>query len=127
MERLLWICLAGALGTGARYLVSLWAVQRFGIAFPYGTLIVNVTGCFLIALIIQLALSIATFPPNLRLALTTGFLGGFTTYSSFNYETTKLLHDGTPGIGLLNFAATVVLSFSAGWLGLWLARSLTGS
>jgi CrcB protein len=126
MERFLWICLAGALGTGARYLVGLWAAQRLGIVFPYGTLIVNVVGCFLIALVMQTALNVATFPPNLRLALTTGFMGGLTTYSSFNYETTKLLQDGSRGVALLNFGITVVACFAAGLLGLLLARRLVG-
>jgi len=127
MERFVWICLAGAAGTGSRYLVSLWAGQRFGAAFPYGTLMVNVTGCFLIALVMHLALNVATFPPNLRFALTTGFMGGFTTYSSFNYETTKLLQDGTPLVALANFGLTVVLCLAAGLLGLVLARRLVGA
>ncbi|HEX7600704.1 MAG TPA: fluoride efflux transporter CrcB [Polyangiaceae bacterium] len=127
MERFFWICLAGAAGTGSRYLVGLWAGQRLGAGFPYGTLIVNVIGCFLITLVMHLALNVTTFPPNLRFALTTGFMGGFTTYSSFNYETTKLLQDGTPLIALLNFGATVVLCFVAGLLGLVLARRLIGT
>jgi len=124
MERFLWICFAGALGTGTRYLVGLWAAQRFGIAFPYGTLIVNVVCCFLIALVMQLALNVASFPPTLRFALTTGFMGGLTTYSSFNYETTKLLQDGSRGAALLNFGLTVVACFAAGLLGAVLARRL---
>ena len=83
MERFLWICFAGALGTGTRYLIGIWAGQKLGTAFPYGTFIVNLTGCFLIAAVIQAALNMASFPPTLRLALTTGFMGGLTTYSSF--------------------------------------------
>jgi CrcB protein len=127
MQRFLLICLAGALGSGLRYLVGLWASQRFGVWFPYGTLIVNVTGCFLMALVMQLALTLSTFPPNLRFALTTGFLGGLTTYSSFNYETTQLLHAGSVRVALLNFGLTVVLCFVAGLLGLALARRLVGA
>ena len=56
MERFFWICLAGAAGTGARYLIALWAAQRFGSAFPYGTLIVNLVGCFAIAAVMHAAL-----------------------------------------------------------------------
>jgi CrcB protein len=127
MERFFWICVAGALGTGSRYLVSLWAAGRFGLGFPFGTLIVNVTGCFLMALVMHVALNVATFPPNLRFALTTGFLGGLTTYSSFNYETTKLLQYGALRVAIINFGVTVVLCFVAGLLGVVLARRLVGT
>lgn len=124
MERLLYICLAGALGTGTRYLVSVWAAERFGTAFPYGTLIVNLAGCFLIAVSMQVALNVATFSPTLRLALTTGFLGGLTTYSSFAYETTKLAQDGARGSAASNFAFTTAGCFLAVLLGLAFARAL---
>ena len=125
MERLLWICLAGAAGTGARYLVALWAAQRLGSVFPYGTLIVNLAGCFVIAALMHAALLLG-WSPTLRAALTIGFLGGFTTYSSFNYETMQLLEEGAPATALLNVGATLVGGFVAGWLGLVLARELIG-
>lgn len=127
MERFLWICLAGALGTGTRYLVGLWASARFGTSFPYGTLIVNVTGCFLIAVVMQTALSVAAFSPNLRLALTTGFLGGLTTYSSFGYETTKLAQDGSRGAALVNFGVTTIAGFAAVLLGMAAVRAILRS
>jgi len=123
MERLLWICFAGALGTGTRYLVNVWAAERFGTAFPYGTLIVNVAGCFLIAVVMQIALSVSAFSPTLRLVLTTGFLGGLTTYSSFAYETTKLAQDGARGSAAWNFALTTSACFLAILLGLATARA----
>jgi CrcB protein len=123
MERFLWICLAGALGTGTRYLVSVWAGERFGTAFPFGTLLVNVAGCFLIAVVMQIALNRTSFSPTLRLALTTGFLGGLTTYSSFAYETTKLAHDGARETAAWNFAITTAACFLAVLLGLALTRS----
>ena len=126
MERFLWICFAGALGTGARYLIGLWAGEKLGTAFPYGTFIVNLSGCFLIALVIQAALNMAAFPPTLRLALTTGFMGGLTTYSSFAYETTRLAQDGAIGAAFLNFALTTVACFAAVLLGLAAAQRLTG-
>jgi CrcB protein len=124
-ERLLWICLAGALGTGARYLVGLWAAQRFGTAFPYGTLIVNLVGCFAIAAISQVAVNVATFSPTLRLALTTGLLGGFTTYSSFAYETTQLFQTSSSSAALVNFGVTTLGCFAAVLLGSVVARALT--
>lgn len=122
MERFVWICLAGALGTGTRYLVGLWAAQRFGPGFPYGTLIVNIAGCFLIAVVMQLAVQIATFPPSLRMALTTGFMGGLTTYSTFAYETTQLARDGARGNALANFGITTTACFVAVLLGFATAR-----
>jgi CrcB protein len=122
MERLFFICLAGALGTGTRYLVGVWAGERFGTEFPYGTLIVNIAGCFLIALVMEFAVRAASFPPNLRLALTTGFIGGLTTYSSFAYETTKLAQGDALGAAL-NFALTTGGCFLAIMLGLAAAHA----
>jgi fluoride exporter len=86
MERFFWICLAGAAGTGARYLVALWAAHRLGSAFPYGTLIVNLVGCFAIAAVMHAALALS-WSPTIRSAIRIGFIGGLTIYSSFNYET----------------------------------------
>lgn len=126
MQRFLIVCGAGALGCGARYLVSIWVQERFGGKFPYGTLLVNLLGAFLIALVLELSIRIADFPPNLRLALTTGFLGGLTTYSSFNYETTQLALTGSTGRALVNVGVTVVGCLAAGLLGLALARRLAG-
>jgi len=124
MTRLLWICVAGGLGSGARYLVTLWAGRTFGTAFPYGTLAVNVAGCFLIALIMTLALTTTLVPPNLRFALTTGFLGGLTTYSTFNYETTEFVPERAWRSAALNASLTVLCCFVAGLLGLALARRI---
>ena len=123
MERFFWICLAGAAGTGTRYLIALWTAERFGNAFPYGTLIVNIAGCFLIALIMQSAMS-TVWSPTVRSALTIGFVGGLTTYSSFNYETTKLLQDGAPDLAAFNATVMIVGCALAGWLGLVASRQL---
>jgi CrcB protein len=123
VERFLIVCVAGALGCGARYLVSLWIGSR---AFPYATLAVNLAGSFAIALVLELSIRIAGFPPNLRLALATGFLGGLTTYSSFNYESTALLESGQILRGLLYLGVTVIGCFGAGLLGLAAARKLAG-
>ena len=126
MERFLWICLAGAAGTGTRYLVALWAAQRFGTTFPYGTLFVNVAGCFLIALVMQTASTVAC-SPTLRSALTIGYLGGLTTYSSFNYESTRLAQDGAPDLAAMNVVVTWAGCFAAGWLGMLTARHVLGT
>jgi CrcB protein len=125
MERFLWICLAGAAGTGARYLIALWAAQRFGSSFPFGTLIVNLAGCFGIAAVMHAA-STLSLSPTVRSAITIGFIGGLTTYSSFNYETTRLMEEGATGAAILNAMATIVGALAAGWLGMVCARQLIG-
>jgi CrcB protein len=127
MERLLWICLAGAIGTGVRYVVSTWAARAVGTGFPWGTLFVNLAGCFLIAAVMHVALHSAAMSATTRLSLTSGFLGGLTTYSSFNYETTKLFQDGVRTVALANFAVTIVGCFLAGLVGLVVARGLFGT
>ena len=81
MERFLWICLAGAAGTGVRYLIALWSAQRLGADFPFGTLIVNVVGCFAIAAVEHAALTLS-WSTTFRSAITIGFLGGLTTWIS---------------------------------------------
>ena len=85
----------------------------------------NLTGCFLIAGLMHAALTLA-WPPTVRSALTIGFLGGMTTYSSFNYETMRLFEEGTPATAACNMAVTVLGGLAAGWLGLAAARALLG-
>lgn len=125
MERFFWICLAGAAGTGVRYLIALWTAQKLGSALPYGTLIINVSGCFAIAWIMHAALSFG-WSPNLRAVITIGFIGGFTTYSSFNYETMRLFEEGAFAAGATNIVLTVLGGLAAGWLGLLTARLFFG-
>lgn len=124
--RLILICLGGAVGTGARYLTSLWAAGAFGTAFPAGTLIVNVLGSFLIGFIMQMSATTEIFSSDVRLMLTTGVMGGFTTYSTFNYETTDYFRAGAWGLGMVNAGATFFGCLAAGLAGLALARLLFG-
>ena len=110
-----------ALGGSLRYLVSLWTQARGWTSFPWATLIVNVVGCFLITLILTVAAAL-TMRTNLRLFLTTGIMGGLTTYSTFDYETTKFFQDGAPLMAFANIGATLIACFVAGLLGIALAR-----
>jgi fluoride exporter len=125
MARFLWICLGGAVGTGARYLLSGWLLRALGASFPYGTLAVNVIGSFLLGALMYLGVEAAMISPTLRVALTTGVMGGFTTYSTFSYETMSSLQDGAWGIALLNVTLSVFACIAAcllGWTGAkWLA------
>ena len=124
MARFSWICLGGAIGTGLRYLVTGWAVTLFGAAFPWGTFAVNVSGSFLIGAIMQLALATRMISPTVRLFLTTGVLGGMTTYSSFNYETVRLVRDGAWWLATANFTLTTVACLGAGIAGVVLVERL---
>ena len=126
MERLFWVCLGGAFGSGARYLLSGWVLDRFGPAFPSGTLAVNTIGSFLLGALMFLGVEAGTLSPTLRLALTTGVMGGFTTYSTFSYETMRYLQDGAWALALLNVVVTVVGCLVACFLGWAAAHLLTG-
>lgn len=126
MARFLWICLGGAAGTGARYLLSSWIARQAGPGFPWGTFAVNVIGSFLLGAIVQAALTAGSMPLTLRLALTTGVMGGFTTYSAFNQETLVFLRDGAWTLALLYVGATSAACLMAGLLGLACGRLLAG-
>jgi CrcB protein len=126
MERLLWVCLGSAFGGGARYLVSGWTLDAFGASFPWGTLVVNLVGSFLLAALMFTGIESTSLSPTVRLALTTGVMGGFTTYSTFSYETMRYLQDGAWGIAIANVLVTVLGCLAAcllGWAG---ARWLLG-
>lgn len=124
MARFLLICLGGAVGTGARYMVAVWMARMGSTAFPWGTLLVNVCGSFLLGLLMQLSLSTQVISADLRLILGTGILGGFTTYSAFNYETLALLRADAWGVALVNAAATLIGCLVAGALGIGVARAV---
>ena len=126
MSRFLWICLGGAAGTGARYLLSGWALSALGVSFPWGTLSVNVIGSFLLGLLMQVGVATPVMSPTLRLALTTGVMGGFTTYSTFNWETMRYIQDGAWRLALGNVVLTLALCLAAGFAGVALGRSLFG-
>lgn len=126
MERLVLVCLGGAVGSGARYLVSGWVMQRLGSGFPWGTLCVNVVGSFLIGAIMRIAGTTTWISPTTQLTLTVGILGGFTTYSSFNYEVVASLEQGAWLVAGANVLGTVVACLAAGFLGLAAARAITG-
>ena len=123
MQKLLLIGLTGALGTLARYGVSAWAGQRFGESFPAGTLVVNLSGCFLAGLFFQLAAGRFQVGETARAAVLVGFLGGFTTFSAFGLQTFGLLREGQTGLAALNVAASNLGGLLAAWLGSALARA----
>jgi CrcB protein len=120
------VCLGGAIGTGLRYLTSGVAARWLGADFPYGTLIVNVVGSFLIGLIQQVGLASLLIPETTRLFLTVGIMGGLTTYSSFSYETVRLAQIGAWGQAWVNVLVTTALCLSVCFLGIAVGRLIVG-
>jgi CrcB protein len=119
--------LAGAgLGGLARFVVGAWIMSKWGGRFPMGTLVVNVTGSFLIGVLMILLTERIQPHPNWRLFLVVGVLGGYTTFSSFEYETYQAVRGGAPWIGLLNVVGSVVFGYIAVWIGAALAASRKG-
>jgi fluoride exporter len=126
VERFIYICLGGAIGTGLRYLTSGVAARWLGSDFPYGTLIVNVVGSFLIGLIQQVGTASLLIPEPTRLFLTVGIMGGLTTYSSFSYETVRLVEIGAWGQAWVNVLVTTALCLGVCLLGIAVGRLIVG-
>jgi len=126
LNRFLWICLGSGFGGGCRYLLSQWLPRVAGTTFPWATLSVNVVGSFLLAMLMHMGVTAGLLSPTLRIALTTGVMGGFTTYSTFNFETLQYLNSGAWALGALNITATVLGCGFAGYLGTVVGRVLTG-
>jgi len=124
MVKLFAVALGGSVGAATRYLVSTWAAERFGSDFPYGTLVVNVVGCFIIGAFLVLVTERAIVNPYWRLIVAVGFLGGLTTFSSFGYETLKLIEDSRLQWAAYNVMANLFLGFLATWLGMTAARAI---
>lgn len=127
MIRFLWICLGGAVGTGARYLVSGWAMRLLGPGFAWGTFAVNLIGSFLLAALMYVGTTTELMSPTLRLAITTGAMGGFTTYSTFSYETFRYYQEGAVFLGSMNIAVTVVVCLLGSLAGFLVARAIVGA
>jgi fluoride exporter len=124
MARTALVALGGLLGSVGRYWLS-GLVQRLGGSeFPLGTLTVNVIGSFVVALIMVLSVERGAINANARIFLTIGMCGGFTTMSTFSYETLALVRDGELGLAALNATATVGSCFAAAWVGDMLGRLL---
>ena len=118
--------LGGAIGSVLRYLTSVLAVHWLGDQFPYGTMIVNLVGSFAIGLVHQVGSDTLLIPDNLRLFLTTGIMGGLTTYSAFSYETSRLMETGAWTQAWLNIAVTTAVAIGLCFLGMATGRLLIG-
>lgn len=118
------VALGGAVGSVARFALT-WLVQsRVTGPFPIGTLVVNIAGSLVLGFIMQLGLATASMSPHVRLLLTTGFCGGFTTFSAFSYETAQLINERKYSTTAVYIGASVVLSLIAIFVGMRLARGV---
>lgn len=105
---LLLVAVGGGIGSVARYLVGGWFADRFGPAFPYGTFVINVTGSFIIGFFLAFAQERISLSPYWRLFFAVGFVGGYTTFSTFEYESVRLLQDGEMLLGALYLLGSVL-------------------
>lgn len=124
MQLLLLASAGGAIGAGLRYLVNEAFAARGLVAFPWATLTVNVAGCLVMGLLVGMFAERSQVSHELRVFLTTGVLGGFTTFSAFSMDFARLTEGGEAGAAIAYAAASVVLSIAAVFLGLWLSRTV---
>jgi len=122
MQTFLIISLGAILGANCRYWLGSWSAQRFGAAFPYGNLIVNLSGSFILGLFMTLVLDRFLVDPQWRLLVAIGFLGSYTTFSSYTYESVNLILGGQVWSGTLNLFGSSFLGGLAALLGIWLGR-----
>ncbi|MGB9585786.1 MAG: fluoride efflux transporter CrcB [Anaerolineales bacterium] len=124
MDRFFVISIGAVLGANARYWVGGWAAERFGAAFPYGTLLINLTGSFFLGLFITLITDRFLVNPYWRLMIGIGFLGSYTTFSTYTYESVNLLLSGQIWTGLINLFGSSLLGLLAVVLGILVGRIL---
>jgi len=124
MERFFLIGMGGFIGANLRYLAQRWAATVWGASFPYGTLIANISGSFILGLFLTVVTERLNVSPNWRYLIATGVLGGYTTFSSFTYETLNLVETGRYGHAALYAFGNVLLGLAAALLGIVLARAL---
>jgi fluoride exporter len=118
------VALGGALGSVSRFLLGPALQRAFDATFPVGTLFINIMGSLILGFVMRLAIEGANVTPEARAFIAIGFCGGFTTFSTFSYETIRLLEDGEGGRALMYVLASVLLSLAAAFLGLVAAREL---
>lgn len=124
MQRYLLIAIGGGLGSMLRYFLGATAAQRFGVRFPVGTLSVNILACFLIGLSVEYLNRHASLNPAWRYLIPVGFIGGFSTFSTFEWETWSDISSGAFWIGILYVAVSLVAGFVAVGIGVAAARTV---
>ena len=124
MRTIVGVGLAGAVGALSRYGLEGLIGERFSGAFPLGTFVVNMTGSFVLGLLFVLLTERTAVSPALRTSLTIGFVGAYTTFSTFSFETVRLIEDGAYGVAAWNVVATLALGLLAVWAGMSVGRAV---
>jgi CrcB protein len=124
LQKIIYVGIGGCIGAAIRYIVTIRSASLFESSIPIGTLIVNVVGGFLIGMISELSMSTDLISPNLKLFLTTGIMGGLTTFSTFSYETISLMSDGRYLVGMTNVLLNVFLSLGGVALAISLCKAI---
>lgn len=122
MDRYLAVLTGGGFGCLTRYVLGTWIMAKYGGRFPLGTFVINVTGSFFIGVLMTLLTERLQPHPNWRLFLVVGVLGGYTTFSSFEYETLQAMREGARWMGMIYVVGSVVLGYLGVWLGSLAAR-----
>jgi CrcB protein len=116
------VVIGAGIGGGLRYVLGVWMTERLGTAFPWHTLVINVSGAFLLGLLMALSVDRALVPATVRLLLGVGVLGGFTTFSTLSYESVALIEQGLFAQGMANMFGSGVLGIVAAVLGIYVGR-----
>jgi fluoride exporter len=125
MTKYLMVGIGGALGSILRFWVGGYVSDRLGVRFPYGTFLINCTGSFLIGFVVTLLAERTHWSPNWRYLIPIGFIGGYTTFSTFELETFRNFQDGEIFVAGLNVALSVVIGFASVWLGVITGRTIS--
>jgi len=124
MMKYVMVGLGGCIGALLRFWLGGYISNRMGSRFPYGTFVINITGSFLIGFILTLLAERTHWSPNWRYLIPIGFIGAYTTFSTFEYETLRSLQDGEVLMAGLNVSLSVIVGFVAVWLGMVMGRSI---
>ncbi|MFY9842694.1 MAG: fluoride efflux transporter CrcB [Terriglobales bacterium] len=124
MGKYLAVGIGGFAGSIARFWLAVYVGQRMGTRFPYGTFLINISGSFLIGLVMTILTERTHLSPTCRYLIPIGFIGGYTTFSTFEYETLRAIQDGQFTIGLLNIVLSVVVGFFMVWTGAIVGKAI---